>query len=121
MEELLEKATVEIEAAEANSVYGEWKEMTAHATMATAYAAIAQAEALLSIATHLGNIHQALLTPDANLEPTTVADQSKRIADALESLPAHASNDDPLEEFRAEKKQAQEWAAGVRRGMGLEE
>ena len=47
-------------------------------------------------------------------------EELRRIADLLESLPARAS-DDPIEEFRAEKKQAQEWAAGVRRGMGLEE
>lgn len=50
-----------------------------------AYCAIAQAEAMERIATHLGNIHQALLTPNANGEPVTVADSLKRVADVLES------------------------------------
>jgi len=60
-------------------------------------------------------------------------EQMKRIADALENLsgayttatfgqvPRRANDDESLSEFQAEKKQAQEWAAGVRRGMGLDE
>jgi hypothetical protein len=51
-----------------------------------AYATIAQAEEMQRIATHLGNIHQALITPDTNGEPTTVADTLKRIAGALNSI-----------------------------------
>lgn len=47
-------------------------------------ATLAVAEALERIATHLGNIHQCLLTPNADREPVTVADQLKRVADALD-------------------------------------
>lgn len=54
---------------------------------AQAYASIAIAEQLARIALHLGNIHQAMLTPNADREPVTVADQLKRIADALYSRP----------------------------------
>jgi len=46
-------------------------------------ATLAIAEQLERIATHLGNIHQCLMTPDANHEPVTVADQLKRIAASL--------------------------------------
>lgn len=53
---------------------------------AQAYAQIAQAEAMQSIAMHLGNIHQTLITPNADGEPVTAADQLKRIADILESV-----------------------------------
>jgi hypothetical protein len=43
---------------------------------------------LAYIHVQLGNIHQTLITPDANREPVTMADQGKRIADALEELRA---------------------------------
>lgn len=47
-------------------------------------AAVAQAESLAHIATHLGNIHQVLITPNADGEPMTVADLAKHITDHLE-------------------------------------
>ena len=90
---------------EATNVYGEYPDHAqVTAQMAQAYAAIAQAEnasaqahaaermaesmeralpMLSNIAMHLGNIHQTLMTPDAEREPITVADLLKRIADAL--------------------------------------
>lgn len=63
----------------------EGKELSADQALQVimAYAAIAQAEAMQRIAMHLGNIHQTLITPDANREPTTVADLLKRVANAL--------------------------------------
>jgi hypothetical protein len=82
---------------------------TYEVTKAQAYAAIAHAEAASSqahsleriaesleralpvlayIHVQLGNIHQTLITPDANREPVTMADQGKRIGNALEELRA---------------------------------
>lgn len=67
----------------------DWKkeadDPTEEAQLALMYAAIAQAEATERIAMHLGNIHQALMTPDAAHEPVTVADLLTRIADALKA------------------------------------
>lgn len=51
---------------------------------AAIWATIAQAEAQQRIAVHLGNIHQTLITPNVDREPTTAADQLKRMGDLLE-------------------------------------
>lgn len=55
-----------------------------------------------------------------------IAEQLKRIADALEKLTGAPVaegivNPEDNEEFFAERKRAQEFLAGTRRGMGLEE
>jgi urease accessory protein UreE len=47
----------------------------AWAREAVAYATIAQAESLERIAMHLGNIHQTLITPDMEGQPTGVFDK----------------------------------------------
>lgn len=54
--------------------------------IATFCATLAQAEATERVAMQLGNIHQALITPNAEREPITVADLLERIAASLDNL-----------------------------------
>lgn len=62
-------------------------------------AAIAQAEATERVAMQLGNIHQALMTPNAEREPITVADLLKRIADALYGLYPQSETESGVADF----------------------
>lgn len=61
-------------------------QVSVFATLAQAEAATRQAIALEGIATHLGNIHQALLTPNDDGEPITVADTLACISSDLEQF-----------------------------------
>lgn len=59
-------------------------QVTSRTTEVMSHIALAMiAVELKRIEMHLGNIHQALITPNAEREPVTVADQLKRIANAL--------------------------------------
>lgn len=62
-------------------------DVTTKTTQVMSYIAIAMiAVQLERIETHLGNIHQTLITPDANREPVTAADMLASIARSLEII-----------------------------------